>query len=280
VFAGKKVLITGGSSGIGKRLAHDFLKLGAHVSIVAHQAESLEKARIELAAGSHAVRAFLCDLASVEEIKRLGADYVLEFGAPDILVNNAGYALYSTVEETSLEEIQRLVSVNLSAALLVTRQFLPSMIQAGSGHVVMMASVAGRVPLTPCGVYSAAKHGLVAAAETLRAELEHFGLRVHVICPGRVDGTGFFLHESFVKRTPRRETEWTLPLEAVSRATIEAIRKRRFFTYAPRSLRPLVWLAHAFPFLSRPLLQRLMRARVKAIYAARPSGEASEDERA
>ena len=279
MFAGKKVLITGGSSGIGKQLAHDLLGLGAHVTIVAEEADLLERAHRELATAFPLVRTLRCDLARLDEIRRMGEAYLLEFGAPDILVNNAGFARYATVEETPIEDIERLVIVNFGAALLVTRQFLPLMIHRGSGDIVMMASVAGRVPLTPCGTYSAAKHGMVAAAEILRAELEDFGVRVHVVCPGRVDGTRFFLHESFVTRTPRRETEWTTPVEVVSRATIDAIRKRRFFTYVPRSLRPLAWLANAFPLLSRPLLHRLMRSRVRAVYDAKHAAETRQDER-
>ena len=97
------------------------------------------------------------------------------------------------------EEIQRLFQVNLVGAALVTREFLPDMIRAGGGDVVMIASIAGRIPMTPCGVYSASKHGLVALAELLRVEVARFNVRVHVVCPGRVE-TDFFSHESFRQR--------------------------------------------------------------------------------
>ena len=93
-----------------------------------------------------------------------------------MLINNAGYAVYETFERMSPEEIRRLFDVNLSGAALVTRAFLPDMIRAGGGNVVMVSSVAGRIPMTPCSVYSASKHGMVALAELLRVEVARFNI--------------------------------------------------------------------------------------------------------
>jgi short-subunit dehydrogenase len=271
VFAGKNVLVAGGSSGIGRQLALDFALCGARVAILAHDAEGLEAVRREIASISPDPRAYLCDLGDVAQIKRVASAYLADLGPPAILVNNAGYAVYRTFPDLTTDEIQRLLVVNFVSPFLLTREFLPSMIAAGSGHIVMMASIAGRVPMTPCGPYSAAKHGLVAGAETLRAELDRFGIGVHLVCPGRVEGTAFFAHQTFVERSHRRETRWTIRPEVVSRATLDAIRKNRFLTTLPRLQGPLVWLAHALPGVSRPLLQRLMRARVEDVYTAKAS---------
>ena len=106
--------------------------------------------------------------------------YRERFDAPEVLVNNAGYAVYYTFEQMRSEEIHRLFDVNLVGAALVTREFLPDMIRAGGGHIVMMASIAGRIPMTPCSVYSASKHGLVALAELAAGRnraLQHPGPR-------------------------------------------------------------------------------------------------------
>jgi NAD(P)-dependent dehydrogenase (short-subunit alcohol dehydrogenase family) len=263
---GTKVFITGGSSGIGKRLAGDFLRRGAHVSIAAHNPELLARARDELSAIAPSVHAFVCDVAELQQIRTTAAQYVAAFGAPDVVVNNAGYAVYRTCEEMSAEELDRLLRVNLGGACLITREFLPAMIEARRGHVVMIASIAGLVPLTPCGPYSAAKHGLVAFSEILQAELARFGIRVHLVCPGRVE-TAFFAHESFQTRASRPETGWLVPIEHVSLAVQDAIDRDRFMTYVPRGYGPLVWLADAMPLLSKPLLRRLLRARVESVYA-------------
>jgi len=268
VFSNKKVFITGGSSGIGKQLAADFLRLGCQVGIVSNDLLKLERARTELSAISSNISAFPCDVGEPQQVKSTVQSYLREYGAPDILVNNAGYAVYQTFEETNTDEILRLLAVNLMGVCVVTREFLPSMIQRGSGNLVFMASIAGRVPMTPCGIYSGAKHAVVALATALRAELKRFNIRVHLICPGRVE-TDFFLHPTFVERGRRLEAQWTVSVEGVSRATVAAVRRRRFMTYVPKSQGLFVWLANTFPFIFRPALDHIMEARVSDIYGNR-----------
>jgi short-subunit dehydrogenase len=268
VFLNKRIFITGGSSGIGKQLATDFLKLGAHVAIVANDPHRLDEARRELAAIRPSVSSFVCDVAELDQVRSVSAAYLREFGAPDVLICNAGYAVYRTFDEMPAEEIARLLAVNLMGACLVAREFLPSMLGAGRGNIVVMASIAGRLVLTPCGIYGAAKHGLVAWARALRIELHHTKVHVHVICPGRVE-TNFFADESFVTRAPRKETEHTVPIEAVSQAVIRSIENNRFMTYIPKTYGALVWLANAFPFPVETLLNRLMRSRIASIRLAK-----------
>jgi short-subunit dehydrogenase len=260
----ERVLITGGSSGIGKQLAEDFLRRGAHVTIVSNDASKLQSARSELAAIAPSICALACDVAELAEVRRLAHEYLRDFGPPDVLVSNAGFAVYRLFAEMASEEIVRLVNVNFLGGCLITREFLPAMVAAGRGDVVVMASIAGRLVMTPCGVYSAAKHGLVAWAHTLKLELKRTGVRIHVICPGRVE-TNFFSNESFVQRERRTETRFTIPVETVSHATMAAIKKNRFMTYVPGSYGLLVWLAHSLPFPVRVLLDRLMEARVRSM---------------
>ena len=270
-FKGNKVVITGGSSGIGKEIARQFLMLGAHVTIMADQPAKLETARVELSTVSLSIFTLQCDIADLNQVRRTAAEYVQRWGAPDVLVNNAGFAVYRAFEEMEAAEIDQLLRVNFVGACLLTREFLPAMIRNGRGHVVIMSSIAGRLPMTPCGVYSAAKHGLVAWAETLRAEVHRHGIQVHAICPGRVE-TPFFEHETFVKRAPRREARGAVPVEAVGKATVQAVRHGHFLAYRPRWHRWLVWLAHSLPLLSRPALQQLMRARVASLHMPPATG--------
>jgi short-subunit dehydrogenase len=260
----EKVLITGGSSGIGKQLAADFLRRGAHVTIVSNDATKLQSVRGELAAIAPSICALACDVAELADVRCMADEYLRQFGPPDVLVSNAGFAVYRLFEEMAAEEIARLVAVNFVGACLVARAFLPTMIAAGRGDIVVMASIAGKIVMTPCGVYSAAKHGLVAWAHTLKLELKRTGVRVHVICPGRVE-TDFFAHESFVEREHRTETRLTVPVETVSQATITAIKRNRFMTYVPTSYGLVAWLSHSFPFPVRTLLDRLMEARVRLL---------------
>jgi len=264
-WSGRRVLITGGSSGIGKQLAGDLLRKGAHVGIVADDPVKLQNAETALRQISSDLWCRACDVAVLDDVRAMARDYRQRFEAPEVLINNAGYAVYYTFEQTPPDEIQRLFQVNLVGAAMVTREFLPDMMRAGGGHVVMMASIAGRIPMTPCGVYSASKHGLVALAELLAIETARFNVKVHVICPGRVE-TDFFAHESFQTRAHRPETTRTIPIETVSRAVMTAVEQNRFMTYVPWYYGLLTWLAGAAPGLFKPFWHRLMSSRVEDIY--------------
>jgi short-subunit dehydrogenase len=270
-WAGRRTLITGGSSGIGKHLASELLLRGARVGIVSNDADKLRAAEAELKQLSPDVWSHPCDVSVLDDVQEMARAYRDRFDAPDVLVNNAGYAVYQTFEQTRPEEIHRLFDVNLAGAALVTREFLPGMIRAGGGHIVMMASIAGRIPMTPCGVYSASKHGLVALAELLQIEIARFHVRIHVVCPGRVE-TDFFSHESFKVRAHRPESTRTIPIESVTRAVIDAVSGNRFMTYVPRYYGLLAWFAAAMPLLFRPLWHRLMASRVESAYAKSAGG--------
>jgi uncharacterized protein len=272
-WTGKKVVITGGSSGIGKQVAMDLLRRGAHVAIVADQPEKLRAAEADLRRLSSNVWSYACDVSILSGIVAMADAYRAAFDAPDVLINNAGYAIYETFEQMTLEEIRRLLDVNLTGAALVARAFLPDMIRAGGGDIVMVSSIAGRIPMTPCGVYSAAKVGLVALAELLRVEAARSNVRVQAICPGRVE-TDFFAHESFRRRGHRPEASRTIPIEVVSRAIIDAVGRNRFLTYVPRSYAAIAWLSAAFPMVFRPFWHRLLRSRVESVYSPSSTPEA------
>src|SRR5437588_11382926 len=142
------------------------------------------------------------------------------------------------------------MSVNFAGAIRVTKGFLGGMIKRGSGHVVNIASIAGAIALTPCGLYSAAKHGMMAWSRCLAPEVARFGIDVTVVCPGRVE-TNFFKHETFQTRLHRKETGITVPMETVVDATLDAILRRQPALYVPRHSGPPRWSYHALGPLGR-----------------------------
>jgi uncharacterized protein len=265
---GATVVVTGGSSGIGKRLALDMARLGAQVAIASHDPERLRVAEQELLTVSRRCFSVTCDISRQEDVSRMATDVLRRFGHVDILINNAGYAVYHTFESTDVSEICRLAEVNLLGAIRCIRVFLPGMIERRTGRIVNMASIAGRIPLTPNSVYCASKHGLVALSQALRYELQDFNVRVHVICPGRAE-TPFFDHQSFKTRAVRPETGYTVTVDEISKATIRAIEKERFLTYVPRTLGVLAWSMSALPWVVEPLFRRLMVARIRSYYSNR-----------
>lgn len=260
-------LITGGSSGIGKQLAADFLRRGTRVVIVADNAERLSAAAAELERISPRVYPIVCDVGDGRGILRMAGEVLERHGCPDTLVNNAGFATFRTFEASALEEIERLVDVNLVGAMRCTKAFLPEMIRRRRGHIVNMASIAGRIPMTPNGVYSAAKHAMVAWSENLRHELARFNILVSVICPGRVE-TPFFDHETFRSRVRGPETKRVVSVERVSRATLRAVERGQAIVYVPWTLGLAVWLTNVAPFVVKPLLGRIIATRVESLYQA------------
>lgn len=264
MFEGEAVVITGGSSGIGKHLARAFLAAGAEVTIVAHQAERLQEALGELKAVSASITALQCDVSDVGQVRDMAARQ-LETRPPGILINNAGYATYTPVEQTSSEEIASLIGVNLLGAMYCAREFLPAMIAARKGRIVNVSSVAGKLVITPNATYCAAKHGLVAWSEALAAEVDRFGIKIHVICPGRVE-TAFFDHPTFKARPPSRVTSFQVSLDRVTEATMHALESGRFLTYVPRSFGLAAWVNGIAPGPSRRLLARVNRSRIAALY--------------
>jgi len=266
LYQNQLVLVTGGSSGIGYQLAHDFLRLGAQVVIVADRAERLEQARESLSAVSSDIHAVQCDVGSWVSVESMAQQVLERFGTPDILVNNAGFGTYRTFEATSIDEVERLVSVNLVGGLRCAKAFLPAMIARRHGSIVNITSIAGCIPITPHGTYSAAKFGTNVWASTLRNEVKRFGIRVHVVCPGRVD-TPFFEHETFKSRKRQGfESRINITTEDVSRATLRALERGSFMTYVPAYLGPLQWLIKSFPVVFNVPIGWLTRRRIETLY--------------
>src|SRR5262245_18027066 len=119
------VVVTGGSSGIGKEIARLFLLQGATVVIVADQPEKLHNAERELRAVSDRVASVVCDIGDAASVSAMGIHVLTRYGCPDVIVNNAGFATYRTFEQTSAEEMERLATVNFLGHLRCTKAFLP-----------------------------------------------------------------------------------------------------------------------------------------------------------
>ena len=264
MFEGDAVVVTGGSSGIGKSLARAFLSAGAEVTIVGNNPERLRQAHEELKMISGSVTALACDVSDLRQVREM-VQRQEQVRVPGILINNAGFATYRPIEQSSSEEIMSLIGVNLLGAMYCTREFLPGMIAQGGGHIVNISSVAGKLVITPNATYCAAKHGMVAWSEAMSAELHRFGISVHVVCPGRVE-TPFFDHPTFQARPPSRATSFCVSLDKVTQATMKAVEENRFLTYVPRSFGLAAWASGIAPGVSRRLVARVNRSRIAALY--------------
>lgn len=183
---GARVLITGGTSGVGRRLAQGAVARGATVVLWARDAERGERVRHELGERASFVPVDVSDAAAVERA-------AAATGAVDVLVNCAGVVTGKPLLEASEAEIRRTYEVNTLALYWVTRAFLPGMLARDAGTVVTVSSAAGLLGTARLSDYAGSKHAAVGFTESLRAELRgrHSGVKTLVVCPFFID-TGMF----------------------------------------------------------------------------------------
>lgn len=185
-LAGQVVLVTGASSGIGVAVARRLARAGARVVLTARRAAPLAALARELDPTGAAVLACAGDVGSAEDRARWVREARAKFGRIDALVNNAGYGTRGPVELVPVEAVRRNFETNVFALIALTQLVLPAMRTQGSGAIVNIGSVAGRIARPWSGIYDATKHALEAVTDALRGELRPFGIRVTLIRPGYI----------------------------------------------------------------------------------------------
>jgi NADP-dependent 3-hydroxy acid dehydrogenase YdfG len=173
---GRTAIVTGASSGIGRAVAVRLAAAGAHTILVARSEERLRAAAA--AAGPHA-RTCVADVAAESGIAAIAG----AAGAPDIVVHAAGAFALSPLVQTAVDSFDTMVAVNLRAAFLLARAFVPGMLTRGSGDIVFVGSIAGRNAFPANGAYSASKFGLRGMHAVLAAELRGSGVRACLVEP-------------------------------------------------------------------------------------------------
>lgn len=177
-------VITGGAQGIGRRTAELLAERGFRIAIIDLQEPKQTVAAIEAHGGE--VLWFAADITREEIVAEFAQKVIDRFGRVDVLVNNAGISLIRAAEETTAAEYRRVMEVNLVAPFLLAREFGRGMLEARSGSIVNVASIAGLIAVADRAAYNASKHGLVGLTRTLAAEWGGSGVRVNAVCPGWV----------------------------------------------------------------------------------------------
>ncbi len=184
---GRVALVTGASSGIGEATALALAEEGATVAIVARRRDRLEALAAKLVALGAAPTVLVADLNSEAEAQRVVAETEARYGRLDILVNNAGVMYLEPIIDADLGRWRRMLELNVLSLIAATQAALPGMRARRDGHVVNIASTAGRVANPNAAGYAATKFGVVAFSEALRREVYQHNIRVTVIEPGAVD---------------------------------------------------------------------------------------------
>ncbi len=180
---GRRVLVTGASSGIGRATAAVLARAGATVLLVARDAEALAGLVAELEEEGHAAHALPCDLADPDAVDALVARVLEEHGGVDVLVNNAGLSIRRSVVRSAdrPQDYERTMQVNYFGAMRLTRGLLPAMLEQRSGHVVNASTMGLQAGAPRFGAYLASKAALDAFGRCLAQETRHAGVRVTTI---------------------------------------------------------------------------------------------------
>jgi len=249
-IAGRVVAITGAARGIGRATAGALAREGATVAIGDLDVELARRTAEEIGVGA---AAFELDVTDRDSFQRFVEDVETQLGPVDVLVNNAGIMPLGPFLAEDDATARRQVEVNVHGVLLGMKIVLPRLVARGRGHVVNIASAAGKAPYPGGATYCGTKHFVVGVSETVRGELRGSGVDLSVVMPVVVDtelATGV-------------RTAWGVPRlapEDVAAAIVGTLRRPRFDVFVPRSLGPLTVAEWLLPRSVRELLHRAIRA--------------------
>lgn len=263
-IAGKQALVSGAASGIGRAIALALARAGANLVLVDNDASGLEQVADQSRRLGSQVRTQTCDLGQATDVHQV-VQRVLAEGGIDILVNNAGVLYWGPTESMTLEQWKRVLAVNLHAAIQLTREFLPSLLARGQGHILFVSSLAGLMGVPYRAVYTVSKFGLVGFADALRAEFGWRGLGVTALCPGFVRTNLFQTALTAPGRPFPRPAGWDrrfADAEAVAVAAVQAIRQDRAFEFGTPGARFIWRLKRLFPRVFDKLHARAARHEV------------------
>lgn len=184
-------VVTGASAGIGRATAHALAARGSRVVVCARREGRLRDLAGEIEARGGSATVMTCDVTQRPQVEQLAAHVREIHGRCDVLVNNAGVPGGGPFAALSWDKIEEVTRTNYMGVLYCTKAFLPMMLDAGRGHVVNIASLAGRFAVPGSSVYSSTKHAVIAFSEALHYEVARRGLRVTAVNPALVATEGF-----------------------------------------------------------------------------------------
>ena len=262
----KVVIITGGSSGIGKALAAEFGRHGSRVLITGRDGTALDQAVAELRQQGLEVAGFRADVSREEDNRLMAEEAVKRFGKIDILINNAGISMRALFSEVELDVIRKVMEINFFGVLYATRYCLPE-IMRNKGSIVGISSVAGFRGLPGRAGYSSSKFALNGFLEVLRTELLKSGVHVLTACPG-FTASGIRQRSLTRDGTPQnvspRNEEKMMTAEECARHIYKATVKRKRIIVLTTQGKLAVWLNKLFPGIADKMVYNVMAREANA----------------
>jgi NAD(P)-dependent dehydrogenase (short-subunit alcohol dehydrogenase family) len=265
-LTGKVAVVTGGARGIGQAIARALAREGAIVAIGDLDAAGAEAAAAEL--GGRALGARL-DVTDRPGFAAFLDDVEQRLGPLDIIVNNAGIMPVTPLDEEDDASVTRQLEINLHAVIFGTQQAMRRMRPRGTGHIVNIASLAGRAAGPGIATYCATKHGVIGLSEGARAELRGTGVEVTCVMPG-------FAATELAAGIPDLRFVPRATPEEIAAATVAAIKVPRFDVWVPKRLSAIITAAAVMPRPMREWVARMMNSEkvVKADHGQRAAYEA------
>lgn len=258
-FNSKIVWITGASSGIGEALVYEFASLGAKLVLSARREEELRRVAKKSGLKEEDLLILPFDLAEINSFAEKVSQVKNRFGKIDLLINNGGFSQRSEAAKTSLDIDRKIMEVNYFANIALTKQVLPLMIAEKSGTIVTVSSIAGKFGFYLRSSYSAAKHALHGFYESLRLENEKDGIKVLIVCPGKIK-TNVSLNaitDSGVAHGKMDESHVnSMSAEQCAKEIVVAIRKEKEEVYIGGKELNIIWIRRLFPRLFSKIIRK------------------------
>ncbi len=264
IWQDKVVLVTGGSSGLGRVIAETFAAAGAKLVIAALEADDVTKAADEIGRLHHTdVLGLQTDVTNQEQVDALFQQTIDRFGRLDVLVNNAGRSMRGKLIDTTPEQFRDLMELNLIALVRCTRAAIPHLLKR-RGHLVNIGSLAAKSAARWVGAYPATKHAVAAYSQQLRLELGREGLHVLLVCPGPIarDNPRLYPLEGLEDipasaRAPGAGVKVkAIPPEKLGQAILRACTRRRPELIMPGKARLLFTISQMLPSLGDWIILR------------------------
>jgi NAD(P)-dependent dehydrogenase (short-subunit alcohol dehydrogenase family) len=253
---GKKCLITGAASGIGRATAVAAGREGAELFLTDIQAEALQQVADEIRAAGGTVSAALpADISSYEAVVAVADEIHAAHGSMDVVMNIAGISTWGTVDRLTHDHWRRLVDINLMGPIHVIECFVPPMIEAGrGGNLVNVSSAAGLFGLPWHAAYSATKFGVRGISEVLRFDLRRHRIRVSLVCPGgvatplvgTVEIVGVDRENPRIRKLVHRFEKRAKSPESVADSILSGMKKGRYLIYTSNDIRFGHWWQRKF----------------------------------
>ena len=278
IFKDKSVIITGGSEGVGAATARLFAEAGAHLMLVGRSKKKLEVIAAELRDKTQ-VQIYAMDVADTDACINLLKKAAFEYGRVDILVNNAGCHFRAPFAETDVDEIAKMIDVNLRAPLILARLAIPHIQEAGGGAIINVGSLAGRAYVPGSATYASSKAGLRSITYSLAEEMFGGNIKFGLVSPGPID-TGFIM-DDIDTTTNLVFSQPLCTADEVAQAILDLcgndVREQCMHT-SSRIVTTLIYLWPWFGRTIRPLLEKKgarVKAHIKAERAAADRQEAA-----